>query len=364
MVHVYKNRKFKSKGHLVLYSHKEYLQLLNLPKWSRLHMLARPDQVIYHFLRSVWLRKKLRRVRDQLPSLKIGVHWGFLVTKPIDGSYADFHLADNIQTDFISGCCHQGFQSRDFVGVDQVFHHKPWDMITVSHNSRRKKLDDLLEEMIKIAEFDKSFTALLIVNTPNKEFYKNSRTRSVGFVRAYNQLPADIKSRVVLCRLSHELQAFGVSQLFIRKAMRDAESFVLASENEGNAKVVAEAVVEGCSIIGSRHLKGETFSCVESHKLTLLDGIKDNLSAFWRENSSSFEPPNVEVAEKVLEFADLISSHGVSIPVTDDFFVSLDKRLPALYPGSVCFPDSYDKLGTYDLQSLKSWRSFFEFIST
>ena len=363
MVHTYIDEKSDANNHLVIYSHKEYLQFLSFPKWSRLHMLAKPHQVVFHFFRSIWLRRKLRQMRCHYPELKIGVHWGFLIRRPIDGSYADFHLADRVQSEFIDGCCHNGFQSRDFVGVDQSLHHKPWDMITVSHNSRRKKLDVLLDEMIEIAEYDKFFTALLIVNTPNKGFYKNSRTHSIDFMRTYNKLPIDMKSRIVMCRLSHELQAFGVSQLFIRKAMRDSRFFVLASENEGNAKVVAEAVSEGCSIIGSRRLKGETFACVESDKLTLLPEIKGNLAAFWEESVSTAKIPKLEVAEKVVGFSNLISRYGVSIPLTDDFFASLDKRLPALYPGKVSFPNSYSKLGTYDLQSLKSWRSFFYFMN-
>lgn len=363
MAHVHKNGSSKIGSHLVIFSHKEFLQFLPLPKWSRLHILARPHQVLYHFFRSIWLRKMLRRMRSKIPNLRIGVHWGFLITKPIDGSYADFHLADKVQSEFIDGCCHSGFQSRDFIGVDQRLYHKQWDMITVSHNSRRKKLDDLLWEMIEIAEFDKFFTALLIVNTPNKSFYKNSRTHSIEFMKIYKKLPIDIKNRIVICRLSHELQAFGVSQLFIRKALRDSVFFVLASENEGNAKVVAEAVLEGCSIVGSRRLRGETFACVESDKLILLEGIKGNLSAFWKENYSGLSAPDPEIAEKVIEFSKLLSSYGVSIPVTDDYFVSLDKRLPALFPGKVVFPDTYHKIGTYDLRSLKSWQSFFEFMN-
>jgi hypothetical protein len=294
----------------------------------------------------------------------VGVHWGFLVTKPIDGLAADFHLADKTQSTFINGRCHNGFQSRDFLGTAQDLHKKPWDIITVSHNSRRKKLDDLLEELIEIAKYDQSFTALLIVNTPNKKFYKDTRTHSVGFMRAYNKLPVKIKSRIVMCRLSHELQAFGVSPIFIRKAMKESRFFVLASESEGNAKVVAEAASEGCSVIGSQHLKGQTYACVDESRLHLLDGIKGNLAAFWRQNISKFEVVEEEASEKVIEFSNLISDYGVSIPVTDDFFVSLDKRLPALYPGKVSFPDSYERLGTYDLSSIRSWRSFFEFMIT
>lgn len=350
-----------SRKSTLIFSHKEFLQFFRMPKWSTLHLFAEPHKVLWHFLRSFLVRYKINKLRKR-KDLSIGVHWGFLVKKRINENFVNFHLADSHQDKFIDseGQVLSGFQAACFAEYTP-FSDKPFDMITVSHNSTRKKLDLLLEEFILIAEKDHAFTCCMVINTPHSRFRRNTRNTSVRFLERYMKLPMGIRNRIAICRLSDELGPLGVPKIFILKLMRESRIFVLASEKEGNAKVVAEAYSSGCFCIGSAKLEGDTFRNIPERSLCLLDGIKGNLSAWYLgsnlrgEGSQEFDmPPHASKFQETLKSLGLVAGNLGEL----DDLQWLDKKLPCLYPTSISHNVDNKETGTYDLTTVSDWLNF------
>lgn len=347
---------------LVIFSHKEYLQVLPFPKWSLKHKLARLDQVAWHYIRHFYVRKIFNRIKND--GTIIGVHWGYLVQHEIDGCLADFHQADTTQGKYINGNVIQGFQSRDFI-TSVVPYQDGFDFITVSHNSKRKRLDEILDAFISLQKSGLNFKALLIVNTPSKKFQRNTRTTSIKFLSRYNSLPDDVKQNIVLLRLSPELGNFGISKAFILQMMRMSKYFILNSRGEGNAKVVTEALTSGCLIVGREDLQGNTFEVVPNDKLILCDNLFYALKNIIEHRQtditsvSSNVDPNTYSVSQFIEY--LKKEFQLHFKKNDPQLESLDKKLPSLYRDEYPWIKKMSLNNVYDLKKIQHWRLFQNF---
>ena len=344
---------------LVIFSHKEYLQSLPFPKWSTAHMWVRPDLVLLHFIKHFSVKRTLVSLRKK--RVTIGVHWGYLVEYEIPGHNVDFHLADVFQSQFISGYCVSGFQSRDFIGRHENV-IESFDFISVSHNSRRKGLDEIMAILFQLLREGYLFTALLIVNTPNNKFRRNTRTTSVQFIDTYNKLTDIEKHNLVLVRLSDELGNFGVAKSFILKMMSLSKFFILNSVGEGNAKVVQEAASQGCIVLGRGDLRGETFSNIPSDRKILYSNLKDTLVSLIDTRPAHNPTVRLENVQNFVNF--LFSEFALRFENDLTQFNFLDKKLPSLYRSNYPWI-AYKGFGNvYDLSSPRDWRVFRSYMSS
>ena len=68
---------------------------------------------------------------------------------------------------------------------------------------------------------------------------------------------------------------FGLSFSLISGLLEQSKYLALNSSAEGNATVVKEAVISGCTVIGRDDLQGGTFEVVPQNKLYITDNIYD-----------------------------------------------------------------------------------------
>lgn len=267
---------------ILFLTHKEYLSITGKVKWSKLKKIIFLHEFLIIKLFSFFNRIiiKISNKKSFNEAVKI-IHWGVTLNEPIPylKKYSHVHLLDK-NSSLITNK-HYGFAltlpitSKDFEpknAFSEFSHdHFKWDVITVSHNSKRKCLDDCLFILRNALDQRPSFKALLIVNTPSSTYRKNTLSTSIDFLKLYDNL-FNYKERqqIVLLRISDEMGLEGVSPSFIKWSMVNSKIFLFASKKEGSAKVLTEAKNSNCIIVARKGLKGGSY-----------DNLKKNFFFTW-----------------------------------------------------------------------------------
>lgn len=253
-------------GSLIIINNKELPYFSGVTMWSKYHKLNFIGFIlrkIVILVSSYFLLKKVRDLRAK--GYIFGCHWGWtLKTEQPQFPFLDFHMTDSHNEKFLQEKIVR-MVSRDFITP-----HKPFDkfdIICVSNNTRRKKLKFTIEILIKLKRKIPDLTACLVISTPSKKFMKNTRVSEIDFLNLYNQQDEKFKRDIVLLRLSPELGQRGISNRFIQWLMLNSNTLFFSSEKEGVAKVVQEANLAKCDIVGSIELEGDTFSKVDEGSL-------------------------------------------------------------------------------------------------
>ena len=174
------------------------------------------------------------------------VHWGVSLSIPIphDTRFADYHLTDLLSASQLNkkhgSSIAAGITSKDFICYpDFIPGKKQWDVITVSHNSRRKCLPDILQVLRNALNANPNLTALIVVNTPTRSFRHNNSFSEVNFISQYKSI-FNYKERrqIVLLRISDELGLEGVSPTFIYWLLSNSRSFLFASRKRDLLKLL------------------------------------------------------------------------------------------------------------------------------
>ncbi len=269
---IYSRDSNKNKSLPILFlTHKEYLSITGEIKWKKIRKLIFFHEFlklkIFSFLNQLLI--KAFNNKSIINSIKI-VHWGVTLNEPIPHikEYSDVHLLDKKSSQKANKI--YGFPltlsmtSKDFEPENSFIEFYEdsfkWDLITVSHNSRRKCLDDCLYIIRKVLDKKPDLKSLLIINTPSKSYRKNTFSSSVNFLKIYDEL-FNYKERqqIVLLRISDEMGLEGVSPSFIKWSMFNSKIFLFASKKEGSAKVLTEAQNSNCIILARKGLKGGSY---------------------------------------------------------------------------------------------------------
>ena len=142
--------------------------------------------------------------------------------------HASTHIPENLRKDFI---VESSLQPSLFQNADSR-----WDIITVSHNSRRKCLQDTLYIIRNSLDVNPGLTALIIVNAPSRKYTSNTSDTEVNFLKFYyKNFSYKERRQIVLLRLSPELGLEGVSPAFITWCLQSSKVFLFSSKKEGSA---------------------------------------------------------------------------------------------------------------------------------
>ena len=150
---------------------------------------------------------------------------GVFINKPLPHSkkFADCHLTDSLtakrtnkyyKKDICLNLLSKDFEPIEFYShiIDKDF---KWDIINVSHNARRKRLNDYLEIIRSSLDKNPNLTSLLIVQSPSSKYRKNTTSISIGFLKKYYKLFSyKERQQIVLLRISDEL---GIRALYLYK---------------------------------------------------------------------------------------------------------------------------------------------------
>ncbi len=263
---------------ILFLTHKEYLSFTGICEWRPLRKIIFFHEFIILKIKSILFKLVIYFFNDRfLKSVKI-VHWGVTLRNKLPHSkrFADVHLSD--ETSAKCNNNHYGFQlvhpytSKDFEPINSYNQYTKssfkWDLITVSHNSKRKCLDDTLYIIRKCLDLNSSFTALLIVNTPSKEYRSNNTNSSVNFINLYFSLfNYSERQQIVLLRISDEMKLEGVSPSYVKWCMYNSHIFLFSSKKEGSAKVIREAYNSNCLIVAREGLTGGSYDHINKNKL-------------------------------------------------------------------------------------------------
>lgn len=277
-----KNKKNLEPIPILFLTHKEYLSITGIVKWSILKkIIFLHDFLIikfFSFLNRVVI--KITTKNSFKKAVKI-VHWGVTLNEPIPylKEYSNVHLLDKNSS--LIANQHYGFEltlpitSKDFEPKNAFSEfsndHFKWDLITVSHNSTRKCLDDCLYIIRRVLDKKPDLKSLLIINTPSKSYRKNTLSSSIKFLKIYDELfNYQERQQIVLLRISDEMGLEGVSPSFIKWSMVNSKIFLFASKKEGSAKVLTEAKNSNCIIVARKGLKGGSY-----------DNLKKNFFFTW-----------------------------------------------------------------------------------
>lgn len=315
---------------IIFLTHKEYLSILGICEWHIIRKIFFFHSYLYIKIKGFFNRLVLNIFKEKIKnSIKI-IHWGFFIDKPLPHfkKFADCHLADSCSAKrtnkFYKKDICLNILSKDFEPLkfySEIFDKEfKWDIINVSHNARRKKLNDYLDIIRSSLNKNPNLKSLLIVNCPSNKFRKNTSTTSVDFLENYYKL-FNYKERqqVVLLRISDELGIEGVSSTFIKWAMVNSRIFLFTSVKEGAAKVVTEAKNANCQIFMRKELKG---------------GTKDNLnkkSVFYWENQHEAVDKIIELTKTKKEIKKFFYNKKAVIRLEDylknNLYISPDSKL-------------------------------------
>ena len=255
---------------ILFITHKEYISLTGHLSWSILKKI-----VFFHEYIKVKIFSITNKIIFLLNYKKISntvkiVHWGVTLDKPIPyyKKFGDVHLSDKKSAaitnkyynfELVFPITSKDFEAKEFYKKFSELNFC-WDIITVSHNSKRKCLDDCLLIIRQILDNNPQLTALLIINTPSKIYRNNNLSSSVNFLKLYHELFSyKERQQIVLLRISDEMGLEGASPSFIRWAMSNSKIFLFASKKEGSAKVLTEAQNANCKIIAREGLTGGSY---------------------------------------------------------------------------------------------------------
>ena len=315
---------------IIFFTHKEYLSILGICEWHTLRKIVFFHSYLYIKMKGFLNRLVLNIFKEKIKnSIKI-IHWGFFINKPLPHlkNFADCHLTDSFTANrtnkyYKKNIC-LNLLSKDFEPIEfysQIFDKEfKWDIINVSHNARRKKLNDYLDIIRSSLNKNPNLTSLLIVQSPSNKYRKNTTSISIGFLKKYYKL-FNYKERqqIVLLRISDELGIEGVSSTFIKWAMVNSRIFLFTSVKEGAAKVVTEAKNSNCQILMRQELKGGT-----------KDNLNKKLTFYWKNNQ--------EAVDKIIEltkkkrgvkkfFYNKIAVKKLENYLKNNLHISLDSKL-------------------------------------
>ena len=294
---------------LIFITHKEYERITGYLEWKLITKIAFIVPYILIKFKSVFIRQIFKSIKSK-NNAKVIVHWGVTLNNAIhhDKNICDLHMTDIKSSNLLNAKIGKKIAipmlSKDFDGLTKLKltqnnSIRKWDLITVSHNSRRKKLEDILMIIRKAMDINPKLTSLLVVNTPSSNYRRNSHSSSIKFLDMYKSLfTYKERNQIVLLRVSDELGLEGISPLFIRYLMSNSSNFIFASVSEGSAKVVKEAFDSGCYIFARKGLKGGSYDDIPDDSIYLWENFKECADAICKQvthASNSLDIPNIQI---------------------------------------------------------------------
>lgn len=345
---------------LVFITHKELSEWTGDHYWSLRHKLVAFPVLLWKKIKGFIVRKTLIRKLQNL-DIVVGVHWGFVVKNARSYDWVDFHLTDK---DTAKGLMRYNtpkilLTSKDFSMPAEFFSSSrkkfKWDLMTVSHNSRRKRLLELVKAIRSLKTLNPDFTCVLLINTAAKSGTRNSIHTEVDFLKYYqDNFNYAERQDIVMLRISYELGLEGVSSNFVYWLMRNSKNFVLFSKAEGSAKVVKEASKFGSHVWLSRSLLGGSIEGMKSSQYTLFDNDQDFINRLRSRFSSNkdvllgqdYSINAVKELERFLQENSIVKRNEC---LSMDDFCFADKWLPAHHPDQITNSVTGDKLSYLDI---------------
>ena len=171
--------------------------------------------------------------------------------------------------------------SRDFIPTffgNSPDREKFWDIICISHNSKKKKLDDFLRCMRLVMDKQPNTKILLVSAGPQKQkepqFY-------AGLRQDYLTLFSDAE-RENFCIIDYRRERnelYALSYQAVPWLLESSRIFMLFSEIEGGSKIISEALTSGTPVFARKNLVGGGLDHLNEKNSYLFEDVEDAASA-------------------------------------------------------------------------------------
>lgn len=363
MALILKKASAEQKGVLII-THREYLY------WTENRFY------LGEFLEPYKLAKRLINkygirffINDTISLIKsnylIGVHWGFKHTDVLSKDWVDFHMSSKSTVNFLNEVNHIHLCSADF--INEYFYpsnncFKLWDIICVSRNKKFKNLDKFLISIRKIFDNNTKVKVCLIIPSIKGETRDKSCYQEL--VKDYNSMFSyEEKQRFVMLKSDPDMGNLGFSHSFIADMYRISKVFTLFSSEEGESRVIKEAIRCGLKVVVWKDLSGggrDTLNSSNSFEFNDYDNAHTHLmqavESFDCKEQMRLKRDDNGVALNILieELAKVYAERELKFDFTLDVTDNLDRRLPNHYPNERPFwtEDNLSKNKWHDVDSI------------
>jgi len=302
-----------------------------------------------------------------------GMHWGHYAADVVPAAGIDFHLAGPGTLHFAAGhsapriaLCSRNFAPVCFAPDGRT---KFWDVMMVARPLRLKHIDQFFQVWKKVLAARPSSRALLVCpEIPNP----NPAHEYVEMVTDYKaSFTESERKNITLLLTSSQLYPFPLEQETIAFLYNSSRFFALFSEQEGESRVISEALLCGLPVIVRHDLRGggrdylteqnsfQFHNLDEAAKgiLALLDGrmsrsvdVEAVAQALREDNSSA-------VLRR--ELAEIFAAKGFDLNGPIDL-IGLNRKLPGHY---VSLPPEIRMDKTDDIRDVVGFKLFMHFLA-
>lgn len=272
MAHILKHPQAGNKG-ILLFTHKEIGYFSKFRKRTRFEVL---NQLQEQFLPvdeyQPFFDKHLQAIREKY---FLGVHFGWWQRDYPTMPYLDFYMGGEGALTFKEPekIFFIPLSSRTFIPAAHKADPtapKIWDILCISNNANHKRLHDLLGAIRKIYDAGYSYRILLLVPTKLREdghasFYQDLENDY------YSQFSYEERNDFILMRLSPKLAFLGMPFGILTSFYQQSRVFTLFSDEEGEPRVISEALICELPIVAYRHTKAATTDFLDEKNSVLFD---------------------------------------------------------------------------------------------
>lgn len=232
----------------------------------------------------------------------VGMHWGHFYDDMGDIPGVDFHLSGQGTVKFRPGTkapriplCSRNFTKACFTVADGP---KFWDIVNVSRPIRVKHLDQFLTVIRKI--YDRGHSPRVLLVCPCAE----TMTEEDGwYTSLYDDVQklfsAEERQRITLLMLNAQGYPFPLPSETIAHFYQASRVFTLFSDQEGESRVIAEALLCGLPVVVKRELRGGGRDYLDAGNSRQFDSLDEACSMFIEllsdEQARVFDPKPLEV---------------------------------------------------------------------
>jgi len=200
-------------------------------------------------------------VESKIKSLKkeyvVGMHWGIYQPDPVDKiPYVDFHLARESTVSFNSETTRIPLVAYNFNPkyMEPLDVPKRWDILTVAHPSKRKRLSDLLET-IKIM-FDEGYSPNVLLWCPSPAERGGPNWDQRFFELYENIFTNDERDQIELTTPIRDGSLYPLPHEIMPYLYNSSKIFTLFSNLEGDPRAITEALMCGTPVVVRSDLVG------------------------------------------------------------------------------------------------------------
>ncbi|MEM6771785.1 MAG: hypothetical protein AAF597_14475, partial [Bacteroidota bacterium] len=308
MAHLMKLPKHGQKG-ILLFTHKEIAKYNASLKQIRFEEI---NKITNKFFQPNKLKPYYAAKFAQLKEhYFLGQHFGWYHRDYVGVDEIDFYLATESTVGFkypadpfriplsSSSFIHRAFRPKEY-GL------KIWDIITVTHNGKHKRMRDFVLAVRKAYDQGKRYKVLLL----NK---KNIKEPGKGFdnevIDIYYELFDDIERQsFVLMRLSGDMSVMGMPSETVAQLLNLSKVFALFSEQEGEPRAVAEALICGLPVVTWKYIRA--------------GGSIDHLNEKNSVRFETYEEAGYALIEAVENYADFeVDTEGLAQRLREDYTI-------------------------------------------